>query len=856
MAYDPYDPITDTYEITDQTSGAVGVASFNFGGGSVSVLPYKITSDFSFKGSAPPAGDFDFLGAAGLSVALESTRPSLSASALVFDPFSPADPVSAGLNFGVELKDRDPLSVPLNFSISGVAVFPALATISIGSPRPSLKITVNVKALSETLTLRITSKAPALDIDEEYLGYVTRKASVKLKSNRPSLQLAATYDGIPPRQITASISSRAPVMKVRGIYDNRVHRFVVQDLLRLPWSEAGAFKAQAGSDWEQPVPFITETFIPWGEGVPSSVELHTLHQVMLHAPKGVSSGWVEALPVPFEGGDWWQVAIPISSELESLWDLGKPLTRESGSSFSSALPVSTRSSVPWGDSLPLGLSLSNPFQDGLHRFLSEFVPWGNGVLIPAAYGEFEPIIRPADPEAPLNPVGAPNPLNFQCSLELGDKRYVTVVNRVYSSRYDPPPQSAVSFNFSGETLGDDVYDFSSPFVEELVSIEVAESYIDPLNVPLRFSDNPCGLSDKERGVPLRSVYIVLNEMRMIRADTGQEIEVFTANLRIDKASWCWSLSAGVSRDDLSLVEPSEAGPVEVEFTLNGFLWKFVVESYSEDRQFGSQTVTINGRSRSAYLDAPYVNPLSGVVTADLYARQIVEDQVTKYGFSVDWKINDGNPDAYPNGWLVKANSFSFQSLSPMAIINKVVEAVGGYINTDPSSDILHVLPGYPTASWHWNDVGASFDLSLKKSIVTRQSLKWTSSQTFDAIWVSAEVYGQCNYVFKSWVSPAAAVVKDTVTHPLLGDAFACRERGKVELSSGGLSASMTLDLPLSKGLAGLVLPGAFLEVDPVGIPGDELWRGLVRSTAIVATRSPAFSVVQTLELERHYGGRP
>ena len=88
--------------------------------------------------------------------------------------------------------------------------------------------------------------------------------------------------------------------------------------------------------------------------------------------------------------------------------------------------------------------------------------------------------------------------------------------------------------------------------------------------------------------------------------------------------------------------------------------------------------------------------------------------------------------------------------------------------------------------------------------------------------------------------------------PLITDAIVARERGIVELSRGGRTASVSMDIPLSSSLAGLVLPGTFVEVDPVGLERDSLWRGVVRGVSISAQWGDTLEVAQSIELERHY----
>jgi len=91
---------------------------------------------------------------------------------------------------------------------------------------------------------------------------------------------------------------------------------------------------------------------------------------------------------------------------------------------------------------------------------------------------------------------------------------------------------------------------------------------------------------------------------------------------------------------------------------------------------------------------------------------------------------------------------------------------------------------------------------------------------------------------------------DMVTHALITEAAAARQRGMTILADTGSRESITMSLPLS-GDIGLIQVGQLIEVpDP-----DGTWRGPVRSLALSAKRDDqaGLSIWQTIGLERHYG---
>ena len=65
-------------------------------------------------------------------------------------------------------------------------------------------------------------------------------------------------------------------------------------------------------------------------------------------------------------------------------------------------------------------------------------------------------------------------------------------------------------------------------------------------------------------------------------------------------------------------------------------------------------------------------------TAAFTARQLAELELERAGlitgFDLDWQLPD---------WLVPAGAWSYESLSPVQVIARLVESVGGTLNAHP-----------------------------------------------------------------------------------------------------------------------------------------------------------------------------
>ncbi|MDB0566201.1 hypothetical protein AB6Q13_23200 [Ralstonia solanacearum] len=356
---------------------------------------------------------------------------------------------------------------------------------------------------------------------------------------------------------------------------------------------------------------------------------------------------------------------------------------------------------------------------------------------------------------------------------------------------------------------------------------------------LDFGTHPCASPGADAfSVPILKVYFVSNSVDVVRLPGRESIPVKSVRLSVDEASWAWGLSASLPYRALELVEPTAAGPVEIEITINGVSWVMLVEGFDVRREFGQARLDIRGRSTAAYLAAPYAPKRSFIPTAPFTARQLAEQELTRAGlvtgFALDWRLPD---------WLVPEGSWGYQTLSPMEVIGRITEAVGGYVNAHPRLRTLVAKPRYPVLPWNW--ATATADRVLPIDVVKTLNLRWEEKPTFNAVYVCGERQGVTGHVVRA--GTAGDLMAPTVVDGLITHADAARERGGVILADVGRQARVTLELPMLNAL-GLLDPGLLLAV---GEGGDN-WRGLVRATSVAAEWNESLTVRQTIEVERHY----
>lgn len=333
-------------------------------------------------------------------------------------------------------------------------------------------------------------------------------------------------------------------------------------------------------------------------------------------------------------------------------------------------------------------------------------------------------------------------------------------------------------------------------------------------------------------VPVRRVYIVLNNVTLRRASDDAAVPVFSLALSIDVESFAWSFSAEAPLESEPLVVPSGGGaPVELIASVNTVSFRLLAESLSRERTFGKTRVRVAGRSHSAALATPYAAQRSFTQVADRTAQQLMNDALTLNGAPLGWAVDWGLTD-----WLVPAGTFTHQG-SPMSAVQAIAAAAGGYVQPHRTAQTLRIRHRYPVARWAWSGVAA--DVLLPAAVTVREGLQWVDKPVVNRVYVSGETAGVLGQVTRAGTAGdalAPMVVERLITH-----ADAARQRGTAVLSDSGRAIAMTLSLPVLPE-TGVIEPGVFVQYQD----GSTERIGLVRSTQIDA-RMP--EVRQTIGVE-------
>lgn len=318
----------------------------------------------------------------------------------------------------------------------------------------------------------------------------------------------------------------------------------------------------------------------------------------------------------------------------------------------------------------------------------------------------------------------------------------------------------------------------------------------------------CGGASSTIVIPVREVYVVINSFSLVRADTGEPVDVQDFSASLDADSWCWGWSASLPAASMPLVRSPALGEhVELVATLNGTPLHLVVERLARDRRFGEAWLKISGRGRAAWLADPHAPVATRYNATARTARQLLDDALTVNGVSIgwdlDWRVTD---------WLVPAGSWSHTG-TYMDAATRIAEAAGAYVQAHNTAQTLIILPRYPVAPWHWPT--QTPDIDLPEDVCEVEGIEWQDKPAYNAVWIAGGEAGRRDRIRRA--GTAADRNAQTIVDPLATDPAMTLQRGTAALGDTGRQAHITLRLPVLPE-TGIIQPGKLVRYTESGTP--------------------------------------
>ena len=599
--------------------------------------------------------------------------------------------------------------------------------------------------------------------------------TVSLHQNKPTLHIQGTAGHATPRTGTLTMQVRKPSLQLIASYDNRVWRGAHAEKGQVYESATPASPAKS-SAFHQSTTLNPAKGAAWLPCQPLSGDKSGAYKQASRLRAVPSAVYESSAPLPVSRHHGWGDTRKVKVVGRMVYKAAAlPLTSERAGRWQYPPHVKVAKTQRYAEAKPQGGGFRFPAKAGSVRNKTTKLLWEEAVR--PRYGHEAPIITPPGPPSYVGTTA----LNFICPwLDYAGNDILLNLGRYPCKEVEPqlPADTVI--------------------------------------------------------VPVKKVYIVINNVLLRRVDGNVELPTFSLSLSIDADSWTWGFNAALPAAAQDVIEPGSDGtPVELEAVINGTAYRVLAENISRDRSFGQAVIRVSGKGKSAMLGAPYAPILNFGNAQARTAQQLMNDALTINGASIGRTVNWGLTD-----WLVPTGAWAHQG-TYITALNTIAEAAGGYIQPHPTQKQLNVLARYPTAPWNWGSLTPDFE--LPSDVTTREGIEWVERPRYNRIFVTGEGQGVLGQVTRA--GTAGDILAPLVTDALITHSDAARQRGLSVLADTGRQAHLSLRLPVLAE-TGVIQPGKFVRY----VDGGTTRIGIVRSTAIEVGMP---EVWQTIGVETH-----
>lgn len=336
-------------------------------------------------------------------------------------------------------------------------------------------------------------------------------------------------------------------------------------------------------------------------------------------------------------------------------------------------------------------------------------------------------------------------------------------------------------------------------------------------------------------------YMTVHSLQAHRLPDLTEIPIFDVSLSADAGSFGWTFQASAPVSAFDALAPSSGLPAQIRITLDGLQFVFIVDSLQHEDAFGRRGVRLAGRSATALQASPTARETSRLNTSARTAQQLALEALEFSGLALDWGITD---------WLVPAGAWSHTG-TPLAAVQAIVEAAGGYLQSHRTAATLLARHPYPDLAggltggpWNWYEPGVVPDVELAPDAIVTTAIERRDGADINAVWVSGATQGVLAQYKRS--GTAGDKLAASVTDALITAAEVARWRGRSIVGAGGPKHLVQISMPV---LTGVGQPGVLDVGQLVQINTSTPWRGRVRSVS--ASAAFGKEVRQTVQIERH-----
>lgn len=334
--------------------------------------------------------------------------------------------------------------------------------------------------------------------------------------------------------------------------------------------------------------------------------------------------------------------------------------------------------------------------------------------------------------------------------------------------------------------------------------------------------------------PNKESYIVHHTISAHIAGIG--IDPLAFSIKTDMDSFCWQGSVELSPQDYERIKPKLDVPRGQEplitVVVNGQSFVLIAEDLSKTRSFVNHTYTLSGRSMTAHLSKDYANVVK--LDNDLYASQIVNEALKDLPINADFEVADWRLHAVLSG-------------TPIALIDEIARACGGFVASDKAQGRLYIRPRYKVPAWEL--ATTTPDRIIALDVMKSISEQKRTNPRYNAVILTNSHEGAVVYREREGQDRHAPVSQN----PLYTDQACIIPKGIQILSDSGTHQSAALALLWAdKYNLPLAALGQIWQVNDQMGANHDAWRGIVVSVAVEVKMDDGVPVVwQTIGLDRY-----
>lgn len=169
---------------------------------------------------------------------------------------------------------------------------------------------------------------------------------------------------------------------------------------------------------------------------------------------------------------------------------------------------------------------------------------------------------------------------------------------------------------------------------------------------------------------------------------GDEVEFTSLSIEMGLDKYCIMVDLVVP----TLTEYAKC-PVlsEVVLIIDGTTYNLFIENREKSSSFNGYTYTVHCLSETAKLDSPYSDPIVQNYSVDVLASVIIQQMADTQSIVVENNLID---------WYLSPISFFIQDETPLQVIKRIVNSVGGIMQTKPDGTLL-LISEYQISPKDW-----------------------------------------------------------------------------------------------------------------------------------------------------------